>query len=185
VIERRLADARVVPVVRAADAAGALGVAVRLVAAGHRVVELTATTAGWPDALAEARRRWPELLLAAGTLRSTEDADRAIGAGAELLVSAFPAPAVRVIAERDGVPFLEGGFTPSEIAAASARGPAKLFPAHSGGPEYVKSLLAVLEGAAIVPTGGVRPEDAEDYLAAGAVAVGINAGRLLTREEKR
>jgi 2-dehydro-3-deoxyphosphogluconate aldolase/(4S)-4-hydroxy-2-oxoglutarate aldolase len=89
---------------------------------------------------------------------------------------------VRAVAERDGVPLLEGGFTPAELAAATARGPAKFFPAHVGGPAYLRSLLAVLPGAAIVPTGGVQPDAIDDYLQAGALAVGVNAERLLGRE---
>jgi 2-dehydro-3-deoxyphosphogluconate aldolase/(4S)-4-hydroxy-2-oxoglutarate aldolase len=179
----RIAQARVVPVVRERDAGAALERAERLVAGGHRVVELTATTAGWQAALAEARERWPWVLLGAGTLRTGPDAQAAVGAGAGFLVSAFPAPEVRAVAGREGVPLIEGGFTPAEVAAASERGAAKLFPAHIGGPAYVRSLLAVLPGAAIVPTGGIRPEAVEEYLTAGAIAVGINADRLGSQEE--
>ena len=179
-----LGGATVLPVVRAADARAALAVAERLVEAGHEVVELTATTGGWDAALAEAGRRWPGIRLAGGTLRTPDDAERALRAGASFLVSASPAPDVRAVAEREGVPFVEGGFTPAEVTAASARGPAKLFPAHVGGPQYLRSLLAVLPGAEIVATGGVSPEQAEQYLAAGAAAVGINAGRLLTEKER-
>jgi 2-dehydro-3-deoxyphosphogluconate aldolase/(4S)-4-hydroxy-2-oxoglutarate aldolase len=180
--ESELAAARVLPVLRAADARAALAVAERLVDAGHRVLEFTATTAAWADAVAGARRRWPGVSVGAGTLRSADDARAAILAGAAFLVSPFPAPDVRAVAERDGVPLLEGGFTPAELAAATARGPAKLFPAHVGGPAYLRSLLAVLPGAAIVPTGGVQPDAIDDYLQAGALAVGLNAERLLGRE---
>ena len=175
-----LTRARVVPVVRAADGGAALAATARLVEAGHDVVELTAATDGWAGALAEARRRWPEILLGAGTLRTRDDAERALEAGAEFLVSASPAPEVREVAAREAATFLEGGFTPSEVLAASARGPAKLFPAHVGGPAYVRSLLAVLPGAAIVPTGGVQLEDIDEYLEAGAIAVGVNADRLIS-----
>ena len=122
------------------------------------------------------------MAVGAGTIRTAEDAHHAIQAGAAFLVSPWPAPDVRAVAERDGVPFLEGGFTPAELAAASARGPAKLFPAHVGGPAYLRSLLAVLPGAAVVPTGGVQPELLDEYLEAGALAVGINADRLIGRE---
>lgn len=180
--EARLREARVLPVVRAADADAALAAAAQLVDRGHRVLEFTATTKDWTDAVAGARRDWPEATIGAGTIRTAEDARRAIQAGAAFLVSPWPAPDVRTVADRDGVPFLEGGFTPAELAAATARGPAKLFPAHVAGPAYLRSLLAVLPGAAVVPTGGVQPEAIEDYLQAGALAVGINADRLIRRE---
>ncbi len=73
------------------------------------------------------------------------------------------------------LPFVEGGFTPAEIAAAAAHGPAKVFPAHVGGPAYVRSLLAVFPDAVLIPTGGVRLDDVAAYRAAGALAVGVGS----------
>jgi 2-dehydro-3-deoxyphosphogluconate aldolase / (4S)-4-hydroxy-2-oxoglutarate aldolase len=139
------------------------------------LIEFTATTAGWAEAVSAARGQWPQLVIGAGTLRTEADAEQAVQAGAEFLVSPLPAPGVRAVAERSGLPFVEGGFTPAEIAAAAAMGPAKLFPAHVGGPAYLRSLLAVLPGAAIVPTGGIRLDDVAQWLAAGAVAVGVGS----------
>jgi 2-dehydro-3-deoxyphosphogluconate aldolase/(4S)-4-hydroxy-2-oxoglutarate aldolase len=174
-----LAQRRVLPIVRTATADDALTTAQQLVDAGHRVLELTATIAGWTGALTDARATWPQVTLGAGTIRTAEQALRAIDAGAAFLVSPWPAPAVRAAAIDAGVPFIEGGFTPAEVAAASARGPAKLFPAHIGGPQYLRSLLAVLPGAAVIPTGGVQPQAIDDYIQAGALAVGLTADRLL------
>ena len=69
-----------------------------------------------------------------------------------------------------------GGYTPTELLQAHEAGCelVKLFPARAGGPEYVKDILAPLPFLKIVPTGGVSAENARDYLAAGAVAVGID-----------
>ncbi|MFE6840537.1 hypothetical protein ACFVFI_37685, partial [Streptomyces sp. NPDC057705] len=81
------------------------------------------------------------------------------------------------VARRRRAVFIEGGFTPGEIAAAvRAAGAAKVFPAHVGGPGFVRSLRAVLPGAVIIPTGGIRPAEVPDWLAAGATAVGIGNG---------
>jgi 2-dehydro-3-deoxyphosphogluconate aldolase/(4S)-4-hydroxy-2-oxoglutarate aldolase len=176
--EAALATARVLPVIRGVDADAALRQAERIVAAGFEVLELTATIPGWPAALAAARREWPHVLLGAGTLTAAADAERAAEAGADFLVSPWPAPEVRAVATRRGLLFVEGGFTAAEVAAAARQGPAKLFPAHVGGPAYLRSLLAVLPGAAIVPTGGVAVEAIPEYLDAGAVAVGVGADRL-------
>jgi len=49
----------------------------------------------------------------------------------------------------------------------------KLFPASLGGPKYIKDVLAPLPFLKIIPTGGVSVENARDFLAAGAVAVGV------------
>jgi 2-dehydro-3-deoxyphosphogluconate aldolase/(4S)-4-hydroxy-2-oxoglutarate aldolase len=172
-----LRHARVVPVLRVADAKAALHVLGQVADAGLPAAELTATTAGWADALAEARRRWPGLLTGVGTVTTAQQARQAAGLGAGFLVSPYPAPEARDAAVSEGVPFIEGGFTPAEIAAAASRGIAKLFPAHVGGSQYLSTLLSVLPGALIIPTGGIKPADAAAWLRAGALAVGV--GRAL------
>lgn len=174
-IEQAIATARVLPVLRTADAAGAVRAAETLLEAGLGVVELTATTPGWAGALRDLRRARPGAVLGAGTVTTAEDARRAVEAGADFLVSPYPAEAVRAFASETGTVFLEGGFTPAEVAAASARGIAKLFPAHAGGPAYLRSILAVLPGARIVPTGGIGLSEVRDYLDAGAYAVGVGS----------
>jgi 2-dehydro-3-deoxyphosphogluconate aldolase/(4S)-4-hydroxy-2-oxoglutarate aldolase len=174
-IERAIGAARLLPVLRTPDAAGAVRAAETLLDAGLSVVELTATTPGWADALRDVRGRHPEAVLGAGTVTTDADARLAVEAGADFLVSPYPVEAVRAFAGDTGTVFLEGGFTPAEVAAASARGIAKLFPAHVGGPAYLRSVLAVLPGARIVPTGGIGLAGVRDYLAAGAYAVGVGS----------
>ena len=174
-IEQAIAAARVLPVLRTADAAGAVRAAETLLGAGIGVVELTATTPGWADALWGLRGAYPGAVLGAGTVTTAEDARRAIDAGADFLVSPYPAEAVRALAGNEGTLFLEGGFTPAEVAAASARGLAKLFPAHVGGPAYLRSILAVLPSARIIPTGGIGLSEVPAYLEAGAYAVGVGS----------
>jgi 2-dehydro-3-deoxyphosphogluconate aldolase/(4S)-4-hydroxy-2-oxoglutarate aldolase len=168
-----LRRARVVPVIRASDPATALDVLGRVAGAGLPVAELTATTQGWADALAEARLRWPGVLTGLGTVLTAADAQRAAGLGAGFLVSPYPAAEVRDVAADAGLPFIEGGFTPAEIAAAASRGIAKLFPAHVGGIQYLRSLLSILPDALIVPTGGIAATATADWLRAGALAAGV------------
>jgi 2-dehydro-3-deoxyphosphogluconate aldolase/(4S)-4-hydroxy-2-oxoglutarate aldolase len=173
--ESAIGRAVVVPVVREDGAARALEVAGWLVEQGLGVIELTATTPDWDVALAELRARAPDVIAGAGTLRTREDAERAIGCGAAFLVSPCPAPAVRAVADAAGVPLLEGGLTPGEVLAASDRGIAKLFPAHVGGIALLRSILALSPGARIVPTGGIALADVPEWLQAGAYAVGIGS----------
>lgn len=174
-IEQAIAKARVLPVLRTADAASAVRAAEAVLGAGLNVVELTATTPGWAGALSEVRRSHPDAVLGAGTVTTAADARRAVEAGADFLVSPYPAQPVRAFAGGTGTVFLEGGFTPAEVAAASSHGIAKLFPAHVGGPAYLRSILAVLPGARIVPTGGIGLDQVRDYLRAGAYAVGVGS----------
>jgi 2-dehydro-3-deoxyphosphogluconate aldolase/(4S)-4-hydroxy-2-oxoglutarate aldolase len=167
--------ARVLAVLRTAGPDEAVEQAGRVLAAGLGVVELTATTPGWEDAVRTVAASHPGAVVGLGTVRDAPTAERALEAGAAFLVSPHPAPAAREVAAAAGVPLLEGALTPGELAAALEHGPAKLFPAHLGGPAYLRSVLAVLPGAAIVPTGGIRLEDVGAWLRAGAYAVGVGS----------
>lgn len=171
--------AKVIPVLRSSTRQAAQELLERLIDGGITVVELTATTPEWPDLLAWARDRWPEKTIGAGTVVTAADAKAAVERGADFLVSPYAAPAVRE--SSDGVLFIEGGLTPTELAASSAHGPAKVFPAHVGGPKYISSVLQILPGAKLVPTGGISLGQVADYLQAGAFAVGV--GRDLTNAD--
>ncbi|WP_328738513.1 bifunctional 4-hydroxy-2-oxoglutarate aldolase/2-dehydro-3-deoxy-phosphogluconate aldolase [Streptomyces erythrochromogenes] len=176
-----LAAQRLLPVLRNADADEAVRAATTLLAAGCRAVELTTSTPGWVGAvartaeLADAHGR--PALIGVGTVTTAAQARAALDAGAAFLVSPYPAPEVREVAARREAVFVEGGFTPAEIASAvRACGAAKVFPAHVGGPGFVRSLRAVLPDAVLIPTGGIGPDEVPDWIAAGATAVGIGSG---------
>ncbi|HEV3380329.1 MAG TPA: bifunctional 4-hydroxy-2-oxoglutarate aldolase/2-dehydro-3-deoxy-phosphogluconate aldolase [Trebonia sp.] len=175
-----VAAQRLVPVLRLPDAATAVARTQSLLRAGCRVVELTTSVPDWPRALADCRELAASAgagtLIGMGTVTTAAQAVTAISAGAQFLVSPFPAPEVRPVADRAGVVLVEGGFTPAEIADAASRGPAKVFPAHVGGPAFIRSLRAVLPGAQLIPTGGIAVGQAGDYLDAGALAVGVGSG---------
>jgi len=166
-------EARIVPVVRRPSAAEAIGLCERMLAAGSPVIELTATTPDWAEVLRQVRSAAPDVVIGLGTVTTAAVARQAIEAGAAFLVSPYPAAEVRAVA---GVPFIEGGYTPGELAAATAAGAtAKLFPAGPAGPGYLKAVLDVLPGARVIPTGGITLARAGDWLAAGAFAVGVGS----------
>ncbi|MFR9725591.1 bifunctional 4-hydroxy-2-oxoglutarate aldolase/2-dehydro-3-deoxy-phosphogluconate aldolase [Streptomyces sp. MS19] len=168
---------RLLPVLRSPDVPAAVARVTGLVGAGCRAVELTTSTPDWHLALAACRDALGDgPLLGVGTVTTAEQATAAADAGAAFLVSPYPAPAVRAVAAERGTVFIEGGFTPAEVADAASRGPAKVFPAHVGGPRFLSSLRAVLPHAVLIPTGGIAVDEAPAYLAAGALAVGIGSG---------
>ncbi|MGI9110995.1 MAG: bifunctional 4-hydroxy-2-oxoglutarate aldolase/2-dehydro-3-deoxy-phosphogluconate aldolase [Gaiellaceae bacterium] len=170
--------ARLLPVLRLATADAADRLVRELAAAGLRALELTATTPGWEELLEGLSMELPQLLFGVGTLTTAAGAERAVAAGADFLVSPHAAPEVRRVASAADVLFVEGAFSPGEVAAAAAHGPAKLFPASIGGPAYLRSLLAIIPQASIIPTGGVSVEEVPAYLAAGAFAVGVGSDLL-------
>ncbi|MEU8435933.1 bifunctional 4-hydroxy-2-oxoglutarate aldolase/2-dehydro-3-deoxy-phosphogluconate aldolase [Streptomyces sp. NPDC029216] len=176
-----MAAQRLLPVLRSSDADEAVRATEALLAAGCRAVELTTSTPGWAGAVSRTAALTDALgrpaLIGVGTVTTAAQAGAALDAGAGFLVSPYPAPEVREVAGRRGAAFVEGGFTPGEIAAAvRCAGAAKVFPAHVGGPAFLRSLRAVLPDAFLIPTGGIAPGDIGDWLAAGASAVGIGSG---------
>jgi 2-dehydro-3-deoxyphosphogluconate aldolase/(4S)-4-hydroxy-2-oxoglutarate aldolase len=171
----RIVAGRVTPTVRAADADQADLWARQIGAGGIHTFEFTATTPGWQHAVRHWTTSEPHATVGLGTVTDAATAELALEAGAAFLVSPFAVPDVRALADREGVLFIEGGFTPNEIRAAAAHGIAKLFPANIGGLAYLKTLLSVLPGARITATGGIALGDAAAWLAAGAVAVSIGS----------
>jgi len=104
-----------------------------------------------------------------------DQADRAITAGAVLLVSPHLDPKLIEWSISNSIPLIPGALTPTEVATAWAWGPpaVKIFPAGTVGPGYVTSLLGPYPGVPLIPTGGIDAGNALAYLEAGAVAVGI------------
>lgn len=162
----------VLPVLRVGTVQEALGAVALLAESGFGIVELTATTPDWKAALTQVRLEHPDLMVGLGTVRTATAAGEAVDGGADFLVTPHPAPDVRA-ATGARIPVIEGGWTPGEIGAAADVGLAKLFPAHVGGPAYLRTLLAVLPGAAVVPTGGIGLDEVTTWLDAGATAVGL------------
>lgn len=124
-----------------------------------------------------------KMLVGAGTVLSIDDCKRAIGAGAQFIVSpAFDEPVV-AYAVSSNVPVIPGVFTPSEMLKAHNAGAAmvKVFPASVLGPGFIKDVKGPLGHIEILMTGGITKETAKDYLDAG--AVGVGAGSALIKKE--
>jgi 2-dehydro-3-deoxyphosphogluconate aldolase / (4S)-4-hydroxy-2-oxoglutarate aldolase len=176
----RLAMPPLVAVLRAASAARLPEVCEVLYAEGFRAFEFTLTTPGATAALTATRSRLPDdAVLGIGTVLTLDDVDGAADAGADFLVSPIFLPATLARAIDRDVPFVPGTSTPTEAYAAWQSGAAmvKLWPVNGmGGPSYVRALLQVFPGLALMPSGGIAEDDVAGYLAAGATAVGLGGG---------
>ena len=166
---------RIVPVIRTEDGGEARARARRCVEAGLALVELTTTIPAWEDLLRESRSECPNGIFGMGTVTTAEQAKAALDAGAAFLVSPRAAPEVRSAGDAGGVPVIEAGFTPTELAAVGAGRVAKLFPAHVGGPAYLRSLRATMPDLRLVPSGGISLGDVPEWLGAGAYAVAVGS----------
>jgi 2-dehydro-3-deoxyphosphogluconate aldolase/(4S)-4-hydroxy-2-oxoglutarate aldolase len=177
-ITPQLAQSGVVAILRGSSERHLAGVARTLGEAGVTCLELTLTTPGAVDALAQVRGALdPGVALGMGSVIDADQARACLDAGADFLVSPGVCPEVAVYARERGVPCYPGALTPSELLEAwRLNTPAvKLFPAGSGGVRYLKDVRAPLPQIPLVPTGGVALDQIPDYIAAGAVAVGLGS----------
>lgn len=165
---------RLFAILRLADAGDAAAQLEALAEGGIRLAEISLATQAGRAALAHCTAALGgRMSIGAGTVRTIADAEYAVAAGAGYLVSPGCDPALHEWATDAGIAHLPGVLTPSELDAALQMGAplVKLFPAGRMGAGYVSDLLAPFPQARLVATGGISPENAAAFLAAGAVAV--------------
>lgn len=162
-------------VLRGRTAADAVEVADALIEAGVLVIEVTFTTPGAEQAMCTlAEAHGDRIVLGAGTVTTAQQAAAAADAGASFLVSPGADPELLAAMRATGLATVPGALTPSEVLAV-VRGGAdavKLFPGSLGGPAYLRALRAPFPAVPFIPTGGVSAANAQEWFAAGAVAVG-------------
>ena len=165
---KQLKQIGIVPVVVLDSAEDALPLAECLVKGGLPCAEVTFRTAAAEESIRRMVQAFPEMIVGAGTVLTTEQADRAIGAGARFIVSPGFNPKVTEYVLNKGVPMTPGVCTPTEIEAALQfdLDVLKFFPAEpSGGLKMIKALAAPYVGLHFMPTGGINAANVRDYLA--------------------
>ena len=179
----RLRDARVIAVIRAPDAEGAIRAVDALVRGGVTGIEITYSTPDVPRVLAAVAERH-DVLLGAGTVTAPGQAEEAVAAGAEFLVSPGLDDDVMAAMRATGALTMGGALTPTEVMRAVRLGAdvVKVFPASLGGPGYLKSLRGPFPDVPFVPTGGVSAGNLGEWLDAGAIAVGAG-GELCSADD--
>ena len=168
----------VVAVVRLKDAAAFREVAAALVEGGVRAIEVTMTVPRAVSLIESLAASAPaDVIVGAGTVLDVETARQVILAGAQFVVGPVLRPDVIEIGHRYDVPVMPGCFTPTEILTAWELGAdiVKVFPATALGPGFFKDVRGPLPQVRMMPTGGVTRENAGDWIAAGAVAIGVGA----------
>lgn len=168
-----LREARAIAILRANDNAIAREALAASVRGGFRVLEVTLSTPGAVEIIADVARD-DKLMVGAGTVLTVEQARAAVHSGARFLVSPVMDPDVIIEAGRLGVVAIPGCATATEMWNAHRAGAPlqKLFPAPAGGPTWLRAVLAPMPFLRVIPTNGVEAENAAEWLAAGAFAVG-------------
>ncbi len=166
-MNEQLAAFGVVPVVVLNDAKDARPLAQALVEGGLGCAEVTFRTAAAEESIRIMAEAYPEMLVGAGTVLTTEQVDRAVNAGAKFIVSPGFDPEIVDYCLEKNIPVYPGTVTPSEVAQAVKRGLSicKFFPAEQyGGVSTIKALAAPYTMVKFMPTGGVNPKNLKDYL---------------------
>jgi 2-dehydro-3-deoxyphosphogluconate aldolase/(4S)-4-hydroxy-2-oxoglutarate aldolase len=177
---KRIRSEKVIALIRADSSESLLDCARALSAGGLNVIELTMTTPGAIELVADVSRTLPEVMLGLGTVLDAATARAGVAAGAKFIVTPALRPEVIKACHQLGVPVLSGALTPTEIAAAADLGAdvIKIFPAEFFGPAYIKSLRAVFPHVELLPTGGVTVKTIADFLRAGAFATAAGSALL-------
>jgi 2-dehydro-3-deoxyphosphogluconate aldolase / (4S)-4-hydroxy-2-oxoglutarate aldolase len=173
---------------RVAPRSAVLDMVTELADAGARILEVTFDAPTGDADLVAVREHLRDrtdgpFLLGAGTVLRRGQLEAARRAGADFAVAPLLDPDLVSTAVAEGLPFIPGAFTPTEIARAWAAGATfvKLFPAAAVGPTFVRELRGPMPDVELIPTGGIDAANARSFLDAGAAAVGI--GGAITRAD--
>ena len=165
---KALGEYGIVPVVVLNDAKDAEPLAKALCEGGLKCAEVTFRTAAAEESIKIMAEKFPDMLVGAGTVLTTEQVDRAVAAGAKFIVSPGLNPKVVKYRVEKGIPVCPGTCTPSEMEQAMDLGldVVKFFPAEpSGGVKFIKAVAAPYTMLKFMPTGGVNATNVRDYLA--------------------
>jgi 2-dehydro-3-deoxyphosphogluconate aldolase/(4S)-4-hydroxy-2-oxoglutarate aldolase len=174
-LERVRAE-QIIGVVREETTEAAAAVAEAYARNGIRIVEVTLTTPDAIELMAALVKAHQDVIIAAGTVRSSNDAALARRAGARVIVSPHTDPQVIEYANENDLLCIAGAATPTEIIHAWETGCdiVKVYPAHHlGGPDYIRTIRGPIRDVPMLAGGPVPLDMIESYLDAGCVAVNL------------
>ena len=161
-----------IPVIKIENPDDAVPLAKALIDGGLPAAEITFRTACAAEAIKNITEAFPEMLVGAGTVLTTEQVDAAIAAGSKFIVSPGLNPKVTAYCLSKGVPMLPGCSNPSDIEAALELGltTVKFFPAEAaGGLKMLKAMAAPYGQLTFMPTGGINADNLLEYLKFGKI----------------
>ena len=164
---QKIQEIGIVPVVVLDDAKDAAPLAKALCEGGLPCAEVTFRTEAAEESIRIMAEQFPDMLVGAGTVLTTEQVDRAVEAGAKFIVSPGLNPKVVKYCVEKGILITPGTCTPSEVEQAIEHGleVVKFFPAEqAGGLAMIKAMAAPYTKMMFMPTGGISPSNVRDYL---------------------
>ena len=168
VVLKRIQSLGIVPVVVLNDAKDAAPLAKALREGGLPCAEITFRTEAAEESIRIMVQEYPDMIVGAGTVLTTEQADKAVEAGAKFIVSPGLNPKVVQHCQDKGIPIVPVVTNPGQIEQALELGldTVKFFPAEaSGGLNMIKSMSAAYTNMMFMPTGGINIKNLNEYLA--------------------
>ena len=165
---KQMSEFGIIPVVVLNDTKDAEPLGKALVEGGIPCAEVTFRTEAAEECIRIMAEKFPEMLVGAGTILTTEQVDRAVAAGAKFIVSPGLNPKVVQYCIDKNIPVTPDIITPGEMEQAIELGleVVKFFPAESfGGLKTIKSMAAPYNKMKFMPTGGISPSNVREYLA--------------------
>ena len=157
----------IIPVIALDNVEDAAPLAKALCDGGLPCAEVTFRTAAAEESIRIMAEQFPEMLVGAGTVLTTEQVDRAVNAGAKFIVSPGLNPKVVKYCVEKGIPVTPGCSNPSDVEVAIELGleVVKFFPAEAaGGLNMIKSMAAPYTKMKFMPTGGINAKNLTNYL---------------------
>ena len=145
---------------------------------GVPIMEVTLNTTSALESISQLRSQFGDrMTIGAGTVRTVDQFQQAVAAGAQFTVAPNFDAATSAAAVAHDLLHLPGVFTPTEAQTAFVAGCriVKLFPSELLGPRYIKAIRAPLDDIEIMPTGGISAENIGEYVKAGIVGAGIGS----------
>ncbi len=173
-----MAQLPLIAILRGLTPAEALTIGEALVSSGFAIIEVPLNSPEPLHSIAALTRQFPQTLIGAGTVLNAQQVKDVHAAGGRLVVAPNFKPAVVAQALALNMVVLPGVATPTEAFAALDAGAhgLKLFPAEMISPATVKAMRAVLpKAAALMPVGGITPDNMAVYRAAGATGFGLGS----------
>jgi len=175
---------KIVAIVRDVDPAIIVDIAEALFAGGIKLIEVTCNTSRFAEMISTLSEAMAgRMIIGAGTATDTDRCQRAMDSGAQFLVAPDVNPAVIEFSLGNALAVLPGAATATEILTAGRSGAemVKIFPAAAMGLDYIRMLKGPIDNIDFVAVGGVRPDNMNDFFAAGCVGIGI--GGSITRQD--
>jgi 2-dehydro-3-deoxyphosphogluconate aldolase / (4S)-4-hydroxy-2-oxoglutarate aldolase len=186
-VRRRIEELGIIPSIRVSTTEDALFAAEAIARGGIPILEVTLTVPEAIKVIAQVAQHTPEVIVGAGSVHDVETARRCLDAGAKFLSSDGLDPETVTFAVQQNVVVIPGTLTPTGVIAAWKLGPdfVKVVPCgHIGGDNYIKDLKAMFPYVPMIAAGGVNQRTAFNFIAAGAIALGVG-GELIPREAIR